>query len=70
MTEVEIFRRLAFAADRLLMRADHEAARGRLNLAELWPEEAAALSHALYALDELDRAEAELARLRAKWAAE
>lgn len=66
MTELDLLRRIADVASRLLARADQEAATGRLNLAERWPAEATALSDALYALDELDEAEAELERVRAK----
>lgn len=66
MTELDLLRRIADAASRLLARADQEAAAGRLNLAERWPAEVTGLSDALYALDELSEAEAELERVRAK----
>lgn len=66
MTELDLLRRIADIAARLLARADQDAAAGRLNLAERWPAEVTALSDALYALDELDQAEEEIERVRAK----
>lgn len=67
MTELDVLRKVAAAAGRLLELLDLDATRGRVDLDRFHPAEVAALREALGELELLDQAEAELDRIRAKW---